>query len=131
MEADISKLKDPVTGESPPENYQTVYDNFKTVFDYSFKLRFPTGSSSNWSALDGSKFTFTMTTGPFQEFQSDPTQVMTYPGFGGPDVTLDFTLSEDGTVTATPILDFPPGMGSPAGTTGAPPSCAEINLPRI
>lgn len=122
VEADISKLKDPVTGESPPaDRYQEAYDGLKADFESEtghFKQEFPNGSASNWSALDGSKFTFTMSTGAFPEPEFEPEQ-MDYPGVGGPDITLDFTLTEDGMVTVTPILDFPPGVGP---TAGAPPS---------
>ena len=98
--------------------WEEAYENFKWYQDHFFKQVFPNGSSSNWSALDGTKFTFTMSTGKFPqpEFQADP---ISTPGFGGPDVTLDFTLTEQGVVTVTPILDFPPGFGP---TMGSPPS---------
>lgn len=121
VETDISKLKDPVTGESPPaDNYQAAYDGFKADFENEtghFKTKFPNGSADNWTALDGSKFTFTMSTGAFPQPEFEPEQ-MDYPGFGGPDITLDFTLSPDGTVTVTPIIDMPPGFPSPPAGGG-------------
>lgn len=117
-QVDLSVWTTPEGGPIPPEYYQEVYDNFRSEFDSHFQQEFPQGSSSNW-ALNGSIITFTMSTGPFQV--QEPEQ-LDYPGFGGPDITLDFTLSEQGMVTVTPILDFPPGFSSPTGQTGGPPS---------
>ncbi len=119
VEADLANLTDE-TGQPisiPAENYPTAYENFKTEFDNRFKQKFPDGSASNWSALDGSKFTFTMSTGAFPQPEFEP-ENMNYPGFGGPDITLDFTLSPDGTVTVTPIIDMPPGFPSPPAGGG-------------
>ncbi len=108
-QVDLSVWTTPEGGSIPPEMYQEVYDNFRSEFDSHLQQEFPQGSSSNW-ALNGSIITFTMSTGPFQESEPDP---IDYPGFGGPDITLDFTLTEDGMITVTPILDFPPGFSPP------------------
>lgn len=106
--------------------WEGAYTEFRAAQDTYFKAVFPNGSSKNWSALDGTKFTFTMSTGAFPqpEFQAEPIYT---PGFGGPDVTLDFTLTRQEAgwvVTVTPILDFPPGIGPgispPTGTYGPP-----------
>jgi hypothetical protein len=117
VEIDLLNLEDPETGETIPpglsqEEYQKAYDNFRAEFDNHFKRMFPNGTSRNWSELDGTKFTFTMSTGEFPEPEFEPENI-DYPGFGGPDITLDFTLSEDGTVTVTPIIDMPPGFPQP------------------
>lgn len=117
VEADIARMVDPETGQSPaPEAYENVYASFQTDFDSDFKNTFPQGGAKNWSALDGSKFTFTMSTGQFPQPEFEP-ETMDYPGIGGPDITLDFTLSSDGTVVVTPIIDMPPGFPAQETTT--------------
>ncbi len=113
VEADIANMVSPENGQSPPpEAYENTFANFKVEFENEFKRTFPNGSSSNWSALSGSKFSFTMSTGQFPQPEFEP-ETMDYPGIGGPDITLDFTLSTDGTVVVTPIIEMPPGFPTP------------------
>lgn len=98
LEVDLTRL--------PPYGGPDPYEFFEEQLTRGFQSDFPQGSTSNWS-WNGLIGTFTTSTGPHSRETKD---YFDYRGYGGPDITLDYTLTEDGRLTVTPILDSPPGI---------------------
>jgi hypothetical protein len=65
--------------------------------------------ATNWN-INGAIVTYTYNTGPKEDHISWGGE-FSYPGFGGPDITLDIVLGSDGRpISVTPIFDTPPGI---------------------
>ena len=96
---------DPRTGQSiPPENYQTVFEWVRGERELE--------DATGWT-LSGSIVSFTYNLGPRIDdiYFGGPVD---YPGFGGPDITVDIVLDEYGRPQGvTVIVDVPPGFPTP------------------
>ncbi len=110
IKADLSAMKDPVSGQSiPADQYETAFNNVKagmggSVGGFNIKLMN--------SSLSGSVGSFTISVG--QMIQQIPIPEINYPGVGGPDITLDIVLDEMGKPDPSQIkaiVDMPPGVG--------------------
>lgn len=110
IQADLSAMKNPVSGESiPPDQYASVFEIIKSQM---------TGSVAGFTihldnaSLSGSTGTFTIRVG--QMTLPIPIPEIKYPGVGGPDVTVDIVLDEMGRPDPSKIktiIEMPPGVG--------------------
>lgn len=111
IRADLSIMKDPVSGQSiPPDYYSEVFEMIKA------------GMSGNISGFNIGIINATLTEniGKFtisvgKMTQQIPIPEIKYPGMGGPDITLDITLDEMGRPDPSKIkaiVDMPPGVGT-------------------
>ena len=110
IKADLSVMKDPTGGQTiPPDQYSQAFNNIKSgmtgsVGGFNIKLLN--------SSLSGPIGTFMISVG--QMTQQIPIPQISYPGMGGPDITLDIVLDETGKPDPSKIkaiVDMPPGVG--------------------
>jgi len=70
-------------------------------------------NATNWS-MEGSIIKYTVKVGPSTNNMSMGDD-FSYLGFGGPDITLDIVLGEDGRPTSIKVIyDMPPGIPMPS-----------------
>jgi len=109
IQADLAQMADPMSGQAiPEENYAEAFDSIKAgmagnVGGFNIQL-------IN-SSLNGNIGTFTISVGSMT--QPIPLPQISYPGMGGPDITLDITLDEMGKPDPSKIkaiVDMPPGV---------------------
>ncbi len=109
IQADFATMKDPVSGQSiPPDYYDKVFEQVR-----SNMIGNVGGFNINIvnSSLSGNLGTFTINVGTMT--QPLPIPEFTYPGIGGPDITVDITLDEMGRPDPSgikTIVDMPPGV---------------------
>ncbi len=110
IKADMAVMKNPTNGQAiPADQYASVFEQIKSRM---------TGSVGGFnikivdSSLASNIGNFTISVGTMT--QPIPIPQITYPGMGGPDITLDITLDEMGKPDPSKIkaiVDMPPGVG--------------------
>ena len=110
IQADLSQMSDPVSGQKITEEYYAQsFESIKArmagnVGGFDIKLMN--------SSLNGNIGKFTISVGSMT--QPIPLPQISYPGMGGPDITLDITLDEMGKPDPSKIkaiVEMPPGVG--------------------
>lgn len=105
IDMDLAAVSSPDgPGGVPADKYAEVFETIKTQMQ--------TGTKLVSATLAGSLAHFTISVG--QMTQNLPIPEISYPGLGGPDITLDITLGPDGRpdpAKIRAIVDLPPGIG--------------------
>ncbi len=104
IQMDLSVIKGPDGQNPPPEQYEQTFEMIKSQMESAVKIL--------KSSLSGNIASLTIGVGPMT--QAVPLPQISYPGMGGPDITLDITLGPDGRPDPSKIkviIDMPPGVG--------------------